>query len=209
MGIITNITDWSQPIFKRFPAVKEWALRFYALVPARLRMGRDFWTWLAFMEVSEQWTLQQMQEYQITQLRRLLASLKQTSPYYARVLADVEISQISDLADFKRRIPVLLRSTVRDQFDHILSVNWQRHRLSQSSTSGTTGLALQFYHLKSDSAREWAAICHQWRRVGFDPLKSIRAEFRGLTRSPSGVDVFPHLNMIRFSILNLDRAHLV
>lgn len=209
MNATATVTDWTKTVFRQFPAVKRVAEQLYRFVPARLRLGKDFWTWLAFLEASEQWTTAQIQEYQMTQLRQLLTSLKQMSPYYARVLANVNITEIRDLADFQRQVPTLQRSTVRDQFSYILSTNWQKHRLSQSNTSGTTGLALQFYHLASDSVREWASICHQWRRVGFDPLKSVRAEFRGLTTSPSGVDVFPHLNMIRCSILDLDRAHLV
>ncbi len=197
-----------QPFFKRFPSIRHLARQLYALVPAQLRLGRDFWTWLAFWEQTEQWSLQQMQENQMAQLRQLLISLKKISPYYAESLSGTSINEISDLIQFQRRVQTLSRRTVRDQLGRILATDWQKHRLLHATTSGTTGLALEFYHEAADWAREWAAIYHQWRRVGFDPVTSIRAEFRGLTVSKTGVDAFPHSNMIRCSILDLDRAHI-
>lgn len=69
-------------------------------------------------------------------------------------------------------------------------------------------MALQFYHSVKDDAREWAAICHQWRRVGYLPSESIRAEFRGLTSHGKLVEVFPRHNMIRCSTLHLKKEHI-
>ncbi len=75
-------------------------------------------------------------------------------------------------------------------------------------TSGTTGKALQFFHTTEDHHREWAAICHQWSRVGYRPGQSRRVEFRGLTSPGNLVDHFPERNMIRCSILNLKGEHV-
>ena len=66
-------------------------------------------------------------------------------------------------------------------------------------------MALQFEHPVKDWAREWAAICHQWKRVGYVPGVSRRAEFRGLTTRGQLIEAFPDKNMIRCSILNLKK----
>jgi phenylacetate-CoA ligase len=72
-----------------------------------------------------------------------------------------------------------------------------------ASTSGTTGNALEFLHRAEDSRREWAAICHQWKRVGYDPGRSRRAEFRGLTPRGHLFQSYPDHNMVRFSVLDI------
>lgn len=169
------IQELPKAIFERFPVVKQLAIKLYRLAPARLRMGQDFWRWLAFLELSEKWTWEEIQEYQMECLRSLLNRLKQTSPYFSRILTDIKIHEIRDMADYRACVPTMDRNLIREHFNIILSTDWKRLRISRCSTSGTTGSPLQFYHLTSDSAREWASICHQWRRVGFDPAKSLRA----------------------------------
>ena len=67
---------------------------------------------------------------------------------------------------------------------------------------------MQFFHLAKDEQREWAAICHQWKRVGYLPEKSRRAEFRGLTTAGKIMDIFPEKNMVRCSILDLKPEHI-
>ena len=208
MNLHAITREWRLALFNQFPRVEQLASKLYALVPGKLRLGKDFCTWLAFMEASEHWSLPELQDYQMTCLRRLLNYLKGHSLYYSSILADVEINLIREVADFQKMVPSLPRSTFRDRYDQILSRDWRTMNLVQASTSGTTGKALQFYHLSADTGREWAAICHQWRRVGYDPFHSIRAEFRGLTTSPSGVDIMPHSRMIRCSILDMNRSKI-
>jgi len=208
MNLQAIAREWRHALFNQFPRIERLASRLYALVPGNLRLGKDFCTWLAFMETSEHWSLPELQGYQMTCLRRLLTSLKAHSPYYASLLAEVEINRIRELADFQNLVPSLPRSTFRDRYGQILSRDWRRMNRVKASTSGTTGQSLQFFHLTADNGREWAALCHQWRRVGYDPFHSIRAEFRGLTTSPSGVDIIPHSQMIRCSILDMNQSQI-
>jgi phenylacetate-CoA ligase len=188
--------------------IRQLAHRMMAAIPLSSRLGRRFWEWYAFFGESEAWSLEQVQEFQFSRLRSLLQELAATSKFYEDRLAHVDIGRISSLDDFRAAVPALTRSEFRTNYENILSSSRKGKRLVKSQTSGTTGMAIQFCHTADDHAREWAAICHQWKRVGYSPGTSRRAEFRGLTSPGRLVEMYPHENMMRCSILNLKKQHV-
>ena len=192
----------------KYPNVKQTAKHLMALFPLSIRLGKEFWTWYAFFEESEKWSVDQLAAYQIDRLRRLLDELSQTSTFYQQRLSGVDIQHVDNLEKFRAQIPTLSRSEFRQNYCDIRSSLSGQQRLVKSQTSGTTGMALQFYRTAKDDAREWAAICYQWKRVGYMPGKSHRAEFRWLTAPDRLVETFPAENMIRCSMLNLNKRHV-
>ncbi|MEW6411336.1 MAG: hypothetical protein AB1483_02555 [Candidatus Zixiibacteriota bacterium] len=193
------LADW----LKRHPSIRKTAGRLMAALPPSVKMGKQFWYWYSFYRQSESWSPQRMREHQLESLRNLLRRLSDHSFFYRERLSCVDIEHLDNLDDYAHLVSTTSRSEFADNYDKILSDDYRSHSLSRSQTSGTTGKALQFYHTTEDQAREWAAICHQWSRVGYQPGKSRRVEFRGLTSPGSLVDYFPERNMIRCSILNL------
>lgn len=188
---------------RQHPAITVQARRLLATVPLSLRLGRNFWTWYAFFGESEKWSATQLQDYQLQQLQQLLAQLTRTSEFYRQ-----RLQPVNTLKEFSATVPALTRSEFREHYRQLVSTELRRQRIKRHQTSGTTGQALQFYHAANDDAREWAAICHQWSRVGYEPATSRRAEFRGLTAPGKLVEVFPEQQMIRCSILHLRAEHL-
>jgi phenylacetate-coenzyme A ligase PaaK-like adenylate-forming protein len=195
-------------LLKRFPRVEKLARRMVSLYPLSARLGDAFWQWYAFLDESQSWRVQEIERFRFERLRSLLPLLRDTSPFYARRLAGVSIDQINTVEDFRRQVPTLTRQEFAANYSEILSRDHQQRRCYRSSTSGTTGNALQFLHPAENRAREWASICHQWKRVGFDPARSRRAEFRGLTLPGELYQSFPDQNMVRFSILDLQAKNL-
>jgi phenylacetate-CoA ligase len=195
-------------IVRRSPPLARGARRLTALVPLSLRLGKAFWKWTAFFEESERWPADRLREYQFQQLRTLLTELRRTSPFYRERLRDVDIERLDSLEKFRACVPTLSRDEFRQRFAELRSDELSRQAVKKHQTSGTTGSALQFYHRIDDDAREWAAICHQWKRVGYAPGSSRRAEFRGLTSPGKLVEVFPEQHMIRCSILHLREEHV-
>ncbi len=193
---------------KHYPNVKRRAKRLLAILPLSMRLGKEFWAWYAFFEESERWSTDQIVSYQMDRLRALLMELTQRSPFYQQRLSGVDIRGLETLEQFQAQVGSLSRSEFREHYADMRSLISGKQRLAKVQTSGTTGMALQFHHHLKDNAREWAAICHQWKRVGYLPGKSRRAEFRGLTASGELVEVFPHENMIRCSIMNLKTQHV-
>src|SRR5439155_1293889 len=86
--------------------------------------------------------------------------------------ADMRFSPLQSFADYQTRVPLLSRDEFRGQYERLRATDWRRGRVVKCQTSGTTGSALQFHHAAADQQREWAAICHQWRRVGYLPGRS-------------------------------------
>jgi phenylacetate-CoA ligase len=192
---------------RRHPKIEMIASRLLSLIPLSKRMGKDFWKWYSLFEESEHWSLDQLRDYQIECLRKLLPELIRTSEFYRRRLSDFDYDKFSTIEEFQTNIPALSRKEFRDNYEHIRSSEWNKRRRVAARTSGTTGMALQFVNPEEDRSREWAAICHQWKRVGYIPGKSRRAEFRGLTAPGKLVEVYPHLEMMRCSILHLKEEH--
>lgn len=190
---------------KQYPSLESFFRKSYAILPGSYRLGKDFWKWYALFEDMESWPLGRLQEYQLYQLKQLLERIKSVNRFYGNLLHGIDINQIHTLSDFSSIFPAISRLEFSANLDAITS-HGLHDRYITSSTSGTTGTALQFRHARLDDQREWAAICHQWKRVGYDPVKSIRAEFRALTAHNQLIQKFPDKNMIRCSILNIN-AH--
>ena len=192
-----------------YPEIKQLVSHLAAVVPLSRRLGGSFLGWYAFFQESEAWSMEKLREFQINRVRNLLVELTATSKFYRDRMGSLDVEQISSLEAFRAQVPILSRSEFKNNYEDILNTACKKRQIVGSQTSGTTGMALQFYHSASDEAREWAAICHQWSRVGYFPGTSRRAEFRGLTTPGRLVDIWPHNNMIRCSILNLKKQHVI
>ena len=182
---------------KGMPKLESAARHLKAALPYRYRLGRKFFEWYQLFDEAESWSPERTDEYQQRLLVQLLQTLQLRHPTYREMLLGHDPAQVA--GQLASVFPVLTRSGFRD----IPSRPELASRLSPASTSGTTGNALQFFHGADDNQREWAAICHQWRRIGYDPLTSWRAEFRGLVPGGQIVQKFPEYNMLRCSILDL------
>jgi phenylacetate-CoA ligase len=194
-----GITNW----LAKHPDLRRAAATLVAAVPLSVRLGRPFWQWYAFFRESEKWSADQMNAFQLDRVRTLLRRLAESSTFYRNRLGSIDIESIRSLDDFRQVVPTLTREEFARNYDTIFTPDSRDGRLSRAQSSGTTGRALQFYHTTGDDMREWAAISHQWSRVGYDPARSRRAEFRSLTQPGRIVDWYPERNMLRCSVINL------
>jgi phenylacetate-CoA ligase len=192
-------------LLRQSPAAQSLARRLLSAVPPRLRLGTHFFHWYALLLEAESWSDERIAQYRQQLLTRLLTEVALHSPYYQSLLAGLNLPEVA--SNPARYLPVMTREEFRSQYQRIRHASY-RGKLSAGSTSGTTGNALQFFHPLEDNSREWAAICHQWRRVGYDPLTSVRAELRGMLTSPGIEQHFPEHRMIRFSIVDMKREHI-
>jgi phenylacetate-coenzyme A ligase PaaK-like adenylate-forming protein len=195
-------------ILNKYPRVKQLARKMVSVVPLSKRLGRSFWEWYAFFEESEKWSTTELSQFQIQRIRSLLWELIRTSIFYRERFDGTDINSIVSLDEFREKIPSISKNELRHNYTQILNASWPNIRAIPTKTSGTTGSPLQFYHRADDESREWAAICHQWKRVGYDPSKSRRAEFRGLTSSNNLIDVYPEQNKLRCSIIHMKPEHV-
>lgn len=190
---------------KKFPFLTETARKLLALKPASLKFGKSFWQWYGFFLETESWSDHQIKTYQFDSLKSLIHSVHQQIPYYRQLLTTDTVNNIIDIDSFQKLFPPMDRATFVKEFNNLCLEEKFRGKVSVCSSSGTTGTPLTFFHSREDDDREWAAICYQWKRVGYDPVTSKRAEFRGMVSGNRPVDLFPEKNMIRLNIFSINK----
>ena len=199
-------------IRKAPPWIKQPIKYAYSLIPYERRLGKVFWDTYNFLQESQWWSKEQLEEYQMTELEKLLKHAYENVPYYRRVFDErgLKPKDIQDFGDLKK-LPYLTKDEFKKNFEkgEIIVKNINLSKLSMSHTSGTTGKPLQFYQNKDMGAKEWAFICHQWSRVGYKPGDK-RIELRGAVNKKKPIILDKLGNILRFSpiIENKEKAIL-
>ncbi|MCD4650170.1 MAG: hypothetical protein K8S56_00050 [Candidatus Cloacimonetes bacterium] len=187
-------------ISRQFPAIRKLYHKLWHKTPYSWRLGKEFWCWYTLYNESETWSIEEIESTQLNFLKELLYNASKCL-YYAPFLRDVNIDKLDSPDCLKDIFPVTDRNTYLSNYKTILSPEYKKFKRASYATSGTTGLALQYYHRFDESKRESAAIFYQWKRVGFIPGKTVKAEFRGLTDS-GNIQHISGPNSWRYNILD-------
>lgn len=160
-------------------AMKDFARPFYDRLPLRLRAPRIYWETLNLLEKSQYWDQDQLTEYQINQLRRVLQHCAVNVPYYRRLFRQIgfdpnQVKQPSDISV----IPTLDKEAVRSNIRDLLAENIPESGRNYFTTGGTMGKPLGLYNLRDSGWREWAFLETLWARVGFNRTRP-RAILKG------------------------------
>jgi phenylacetate-CoA ligase len=121
------------------------------------------------LQKSQWWTAEQLEEYQLRQLRKLLTHAYNNVPYYTKVFDERGLTP-RDICDFDdlEKLPLLTRDIVRKNVGALKARNYAPHKFEYVTTGGSTGIPLGFYHEKGASrAREWAFMRTLWGRAGY------------------------------------------
>ncbi|MCI5192048.1 MAG: phenylacetate--CoA ligase family protein [Candidatus Electrothrix sp. AU1_5] len=150
----------------------------------KLRYGGSFRDRLEWLEGTQWWTVNQIEEYQNQQLKKIIAHAYHTVPYYKRVFDNIRLkpNDIKTKEDLSK-IPVLTKEDIRRNLADIISRDFKKFALIHSHTSGTSGKSLQFYMEPEAVQFRWAVW---WRhkkrfRIAFD---APYATFTGLNAIP-------------------------
>ena len=99
-----------------------------------------------FLQESQWWSQHQLEEYQLSQLSKLLEHAYKNVPYYRRVFDErgLKPKDIQDFNDF-RKLPFLTREIIGDNLDDLKARNYSPHKFEYVTTSGSTGTPLGFF----------------------------------------------------------------
>ena len=125
--------------------------------------------WLPKLEAMQWYSSTQMAEWQGKELKCILHHAVDTVPYYRKSLASFKPSFESEGVQCLSRLPVLLKSQVRDEFEELRSTEPTVQRMQDITTSGSTGRPL---HIRVDNeafGRYFAAKLRglRWYGVNF------------------------------------------
>ena len=155
---------------RRFPSPAKQGLKYiYSAIPPRLRYGKIFWDTYNFLQESQWWNKEKLEEYQMQQLSRLLRHAYENVPYYRRAFDERAIKP-KDVQDFHdlRKLPYLTRGIIRENLPDLVARNYPKSKLEYVTTGGSTGIPLGFYWERGvTNPKEHAFIRMLWNRVGY------------------------------------------
>ena len=188
-------------VYRKLPKSVQYAAGYaYGVIPPSIRYGKVFRETYAFLQESQWWSREQLEEYQLEQLSKLLHHAYENVPYYRRVFDERGLKP-KDIQDFKdlQQLPYLTKDDFKNHFKELVATNINSKNLPLSHTSGTSGKPLQFYTSRSIGQKELAFIFHQWSRVGYEPGDS-RVEMRGaISEHGNPVQFNPASKVLRLS----------
>lgn len=150
----------------------------------QLRYGGQFEEMLAWLNETEWWSQDRIEQYQAEKLQALVQYAYENVPYYRHLLDEEGIrpQDIKSRSDLDK-IPVLTKEDVRENLPLLVSTQFAKKDLVHCHTSGTSGKSLQFYMEPSAFQFRWAVWWrHKMRfNIAFD---APYATFTGLNVVP-------------------------
>jgi phenylacetate-CoA ligase len=141
----------------------------YGAIPLPIRYGKAFRDTYAFLQESQWWSKEQLEEYQLEQLGKLLQHAYENVPYYRRVFDERGLKP-KDIQDFEdlQQLPYLTKQIIQDNLEDLKARTYLPSKFQYVTTGGSTGIPMGFYLKEGVSnAKEWAFMLTQWNRVGF------------------------------------------
>lgn len=118
------------------------------------------------------------EKFQIEELKKLCRHAQKHSPYYRKILSNIDIENIKNIEDIKI-IPILEKEVLRKQIEDIIII-----KEVKNNTGGTTGKPLTTYFTKNDH-RERIAYWDAFKEKHGIKLKMRSARFSGKNLIPS------------------------
>jgi phenylacetate-coenzyme A ligase PaaK-like adenylate-forming protein len=166
------------------------------------KLGNAFFQFYALLFKNEKLGLEEAQAYQLSELKRVVNQAYNNTSFYKEKYDKAEFhpSQIKTLADIKL-IPLLTRDEVKNNGENMVDRTF-KGKLYKSVTSGTTAKPLTIYRDKATAQKEYAAICYQWSRIGYQPGDG-RIEFRGILDKETTFIQLKHERVLRVNIIEM------
>jgi len=148
--------------------IKQGLKYIYGAIPSRIRYGKVFWDTYNFLQESQWWSREKLEEYQMQQLEKLLKHAYENVPYYRRVFDErgLKPKDIQDFDDLKK-LPYLTKGIVRENLNNLIARNIPKRDIEYVTTGGTSGKPLGFYIEKRTNLIRMAFEWREWNWMGY------------------------------------------
>ena len=101
----------------------------YGTIPLPIRHGKVFRDTYKFLQESQWWSREKLEEYQMQQLAKLLTHSYENVPYYRRMFEErgLRPENIQDFDDL-RKLPYLTKDIIRENLSDLLAQNYSKSR---------------------------------------------------------------------------------
>ena len=129
----------------------------YGALEKRKRFSLVFFEYLDWLEESQYWSEEEIYEYKLRELQKIYQHAYNTVPFYRDKYKreGLSINSIQDLGD-THKIPILEKAEIRENWKNMVSQNHPDGKLYPRQTSGSSGMALDFYTTKKSISFQWA-----------------------------------------------------
>lgn len=170
-------------LYNRLPqSVQSFSGFAYRCLPRSIRLGKRYGEFEELSRAAERWSPEQIQEYQLKQLRLVLHHAANFCPYYQERFTKAAfrpefVRELEDLKD----CPLLQKRDLIEHRDKLASTAIKPRERLYITTGGSTGVPVGFYLQKGVSRpKEQAFLERMWRRAGYKPGMRL-AVIRGHT----------------------------
>lgn len=163
-------------------------------------------------------------KYQTNKLKDLLNYSYNNVPYYKKVLGRNFKANSEDLREIFRQIPPLNRELLQSNLNDLISNNFNKALLKKSSSSGTTGIPIEYYYnndsLSAGTAAGYFAYSLSGWHFGFKNLhiwgnpqsvihwKKISSKYKRLLKNQTNIASTDFNNLAKYKKLyNEIRRH--
>lgn len=151
------------------PFIKNLITSVYGWKQKKRRFGTTYKKYFRFLEESQWYSNEKLKEIQFDSMKAFLIHASEYSKFYNRLFKEldfcpIKIKTFSDL----RSIPILQKTTLRDNLDSIVSTNINPKESHWNSTGGTTMLGLHFPESNTCFERQYAFRFHNYSCGGIN-----------------------------------------
>lgn len=131
--------------------------------------GQKVYTSLQFLQKSEFWTREEIDAFQVNRLKLLIQHAFEYVPYYRDLFSKLKLvpNDIQTKEDLKK-IPLLTKTIIKQEgIERFTSKAFQKSKLIQTSSSGSTGEPLFYFNTKEAYSMNIAANLRGWYGMGY------------------------------------------
>lgn len=121
-----------------------------------------------FFEKSQYFPKDELERFQLERLRLIVKHAYENVPYYSELFKKIGVipDNITCLSDLKK-IPVLTKEILRDNFASLTALNSSRFIPLEESTSGSAGAPISFLSDKASRVLEFSYYWRHWSWAGY------------------------------------------
>jgi len=132
-------------------------------------LGSSVSNQLKFLQNSQHWTRNQIDDYQNQRLRKLIHHSYENVPFYRELFDKLNLKPADiQTKDDLKKLPIVTKDDLRRNKGKHLASNIKKKDLVFSSSSGSTGEPFQFYKTKESESFITAAAIRGWNWMGYN-----------------------------------------
>jgi phenylacetate-CoA ligase len=171
----------------------------------KLVKNKEFCNYYKLLENREALSPEEIKEYQLSQLKKILIYSYQNVPYYYGLFNNISFDPLkfSDVEQIST-IPFLTRELINNNFEKLVSAKMVKNGYYTGSTGGSSGLPLKFLLDYDSTYKENAFIYYFRKKLGYR-FEDKLATFRQIEFGSKLWKLNPMQNELIFSPIRLSK----